>query len=203
MGRHISDLGTEEDLERIFGPRRLVIGTRVTPDNPASQILVGPRPTKPADEDVDRIGRLIAPWLVEHGTRQRGRLLPERYAHHLAEEGWWCYDSAFLAAMLDKTLRYTEGVVCEPGGIPVAHASVPHAWLTDEDGAVVEVTPPLHARDDLLYVGVTLSFQFALLGPMGRDSDAALPKLVRAGWTPDEKLRELYDRLHSLNRRKT
>lgn len=74
-------------------------------------------------------------FLLKHGTFYPGRQLPDQYAHLFGAPNA-CFANALLVAKENPDLRYCEGVYAAHGGF------VPHAWLVDPDGELVEVTWP-------------------------------------------------------------
>jgi hypothetical protein len=90
----------------------------------------------------------VRDWLEEHGVEQTGQPLPDRFRHLLGAEGC-CFENAYRAAAASDDLTYTEGFVewrfyveRTPG-----HRRGAHAWLTDNEGEAVEVSPDPPARE--------------------------------------------------------
>ena len=128
----------------------------------------------------------LAPWLDEHGVPQDGRPLAEQYAHLLGEPQQ-CYMYASTAGDAEPALRYTEGLL-RLDGIPPFQ----HAWLTDPEGQVVEVTPLDGAPGRSL--GVPIVLVLVVIGRgTGRGGyyDPALPGLIELGWTPGDDERTI------------
>ena len=75
----------------------------------------------------------IEEFVLEHGESFGPRIeLPEGIEYGKAKE---CFGNAFGVAMNHRELTYAEGFAYTPGLL-----SVPHAWVVDKQGQVIDVT---------------------------------------------------------------
>ena len=127
-----------------------------------------------------------------YGTEQIGRPLPRRWRRRrertpgdcYAKSGRWC---------VGEPVMYTEGRI-RLGGI-AEWDWLAHAWLTANDGGVIDLALDEEALEGTRYFGVQIPTPQvitiarrqqpggdtpripSLLGPV-------LPELIRSGWTP-------------------
>src|SRR4051812_15523532 len=121
-------------------------------------------------------------FLIAHAREQPGRKLPARWAKHRHHEPHSCYTAAGAIALRNRHVRYTEGVAFDGDHAQHPERPVPHAWLSDSAGGVVDLSVWTTA---IVYFGIPIPTRlYAECVAHDKIARPILPALIGRGWTP-------------------
>ena len=129
-------------------------------------------------EQLEDYGGPVERFVLSHGRDQEGREVPSGWRRRRRRSLGWCYVAAQEWMLHDDGVTYTEGFASYHGGWPL----VPHAWLTDSDGQVVDLA---WAEPGSAYLGVEIPTRLVceIIAEIHLHT-SILDVLVRRNWTP-------------------
>jgi len=118
-------------------------------------------------------GNKVIKTLIKHGKIRDAQSLPDGYTRGTVKE---CYANSQRAILYDGKVWYTEGLVLTP----VVPFPIEHAWLTNENDEIVDLT--LKQQEDCYYLGIR--FERRLVTALMERRERFFPIL----WHPDTAL---------------